>query len=309
MLYKNELCPGCGQAMTEGSDIVVCPVCATPQHRACWQKENRCVNEALHAQAFVWSSQAPIAEPEPEMQADEAVCPLCHAQNSAGALHCERCGAPLGEPVPQFVRDVFNASSDEVIGGENAADIAIYVRSSVDRYLQRFRRFSQGGSGLSWNWAAFFFSPFWFFYRRMYKLGVFFVVMLATLTLITAIPLGDFQETYSGYYDELVSEETTDERLLEIEKVLLTDMKPVFFFFGLNLLLRAVCALVANKAYYKKTLADLKSLHEMSPDGEMFRFLLLQHGGTAPLGFAMGFFGYELLFQAMLYLSDKITLL
>lgn len=309
MLYENEVCPGCGQAIAEGDDVVVCPSCATPQHRACWQKDNSCVNASMHAEGYVWHGQSSPPEQEPAAPARQT-CPLCNASNKPDALHCEYCGAPLGAGAPPpFFQEAFNVSPDEYIGGEKAQDIAMYVRSSVDRYLRRFRKFSDGGGRLSWNWAAFFLAPFWFFYRRMNKLGIFFAVVLATLTLITAIPLEEFQSVYTQYYDELNSEATTDARLLEIESELVDAMKPVYLFFGVNFLLRVVCATIANKEYYKKMLADLKILHQTSADSQMFRVLLLQNAGTSILGLGLGFFGYEILYQAMLYLSDKIITL
>ena len=38
MNYENKPCPACGSHLHEGDDVVVCPVCATPQHRHCWQE-------------------------------------------------------------------------------------------------------------------------------------------------------------------------------------------------------------------------------------------------------------------------------
>lgn len=36
--YTGNHCPVCEQAFTDEDDIVVCPDCGTPYHRACWQK-------------------------------------------------------------------------------------------------------------------------------------------------------------------------------------------------------------------------------------------------------------------------------
>ena len=64
MFYDNAVCDGCGQPLLEGEDIVVCPDCGTPQHRKCYELNNRCVNEHLHESGFVW--QNPNASDEPE---------------------------------------------------------------------------------------------------------------------------------------------------------------------------------------------------------------------------------------------------
>ena len=42
--YTGNHCPVCEQEFTDNDDIVVCPDCGTPYHRACWQKVRR-----LHA--------------------------------------------------------------------------------------------------------------------------------------------------------------------------------------------------------------------------------------------------------------------
>ena len=54
MNYENQICTGCGQPMYEGEDIVVCPECATPQHRECYNKLHSCVNGYLHASGYEW---------------------------------------------------------------------------------------------------------------------------------------------------------------------------------------------------------------------------------------------------------------
>ncbi|HOU09958.1 MAG TPA: RING finger protein, partial [Clostridiales bacterium] len=84
-------------------DIVVCPECATPQHRECWQKNNRCVNAEHHAPGFVWT---PLAVPQPEEDAfdpakDEGViCAVCGANNPKDYVVCAGCGSAAGAPAP-----------------------------------------------------------------------------------------------------------------------------------------------------------------------------------------------------------------
>ena len=72
MFYDNAVCDGCGKPLLENEDVVVCPVCGTPQHRSCYELNNKCVNEHLHESGFEWKNPNPQPEepvftrPEPE---------------------------------------------------------------------------------------------------------------------------------------------------------------------------------------------------------------------------------------------------
>ncbi|MBR1725011.1 MAG: hypothetical protein IJ723_08375, partial [Ruminococcus sp.] len=52
--YIGEKCIVCGEAFAEHDDIVVCPDCGTPYHRACWQEKGSCINDELHSSQQTW---------------------------------------------------------------------------------------------------------------------------------------------------------------------------------------------------------------------------------------------------------------
>ena len=68
--YTGNHCPVCEQAFTDEDDIVVCPDCGTPYHRACWQKVGACMHKSEHAAGFEWQ---PEFGPEAEKAAQEAL--------------------------------------------------------------------------------------------------------------------------------------------------------------------------------------------------------------------------------------------
>lgn len=99
MEYKNEICQGCGRKFAEGDDIVVCPECGTPQHRECYNKEHKCVNEHLHGENYEWKPKhAPTPEEKPQASESEKkfTCPFCGYENDPNAKICENCGQPIG---------------------------------------------------------------------------------------------------------------------------------------------------------------------------------------------------------------------
>lgn len=240
--YNNQPCAGCGKHFHEGNDIVVCPVCATPQHRECWQTEGHCVNESLHSPDFVW-------KPRESVQLDDTAesnkkCHICGAENLSDALHCGNCGALLsgeseensakekecrfcGEINPAsnrlcskcgapllfennffqdniYMRGV-DAPEDEALGSTTVGNAAYFIQNSAKRYIPKFRRIASGGK-ISFNWAAFLFAPWWFFFRKLYKAGAIILVLMTSITLMTynyQSQVAEVSQTMAGRFAEI----------------------------------------------------------------------------------------------------------
>ena len=90
--YTGNHCPVCEQEFTDNDDIVVCPDCGTPYHRACWQKVGACMHQSEHAAGFEWKPEVGAGAAE---AAHAATCPNCGTHNTPGAVRCSHCGCPL----------------------------------------------------------------------------------------------------------------------------------------------------------------------------------------------------------------------
>lgn len=369
MNYNNQTCPSCGKALEEGDDIVVCPVCATPQHRACWAENGKCANEALHESGYVWKREkntAPSVE-EPlneenngvrichvcgsenpddilhcgncgalfseQKQPDEAEkkCSFCGKTNSDDALHCNQCGAPLGTNAAStaffggtpYIAGT-NISADEKIGENTAGDLAIYTRASAGRYIKKFKRFANGKK-FSFNFAAFFFSPGWFFYRKLYKVGIFFLVAFVTASILTSNQNAFIEKTlikysepieaaYSEYYELYASEDVTEEEVLaktdEVTALVMQYFRETYksylIVYGSNLALCLICALIADRLYYKKAVDDLKTINESSADIPVKRIMVSQKGGLSALGFVICSLAQGMLVNALYTAANMI---
>lgn len=105
MNYENQSCPGCGKPFEDGDDIVVCPVCATPQHRECWMENGKCANDELHASGYVWEKgntaghESAVEQENPDVR----ICHVCNSENPSDALHCGNCGALFEEQEKQEI--------------------------------------------------------------------------------------------------------------------------------------------------------------------------------------------------------------
>ena len=61
-LYENNSCPVCGKQFQPGDDIVTCPECGTPHHRACYRELGHCAHQALHGNGYAFTPADPPAE-------------------------------------------------------------------------------------------------------------------------------------------------------------------------------------------------------------------------------------------------------
>lgn len=207
--YKGNLCPVCKEKFKAGDDIVVCPDCGTPYHRACWQKAGVCLHQAEHTAGFEWTPDNVITG-----SPDDLVCPNCGTHNPLGARFCNHCGVSLpehpdniqykeahrppetGGPVyangSPTERRVYGAiyteqkdgsfrrrevGPDEPLSGIPAHDWAVFIGPSSLHYLARFFRMQETRRKVSVSFSAFFLGPIYFFYRKMWKLGALFAAL------------------------------------------------------------------------------------------------------------------------------------
>jgi hypothetical protein len=220
--YQGNECPVCHKRFVAQDDIVVCPDCGTPYHRACWQKVGVCVNADKHASGFSWQPDVSSG-----CEGDEHVCPNCGTHNPAGAQFCNHCGVPLtsaddaaskaisSSQGPIYARRPDSAAygdsrssgpaqksapgdaepdtmglfrreigPEDAIDGIKAKDWASYVGNSSLYYLMQFVHLSETKSKISVSFSALLFGPLYFFYRKMWKEGAFFTL----LTVLLSVP-------------------------------------------------------------------------------------------------------------------------
>lgn len=225
--YTGSTCPVCHKPFTPTDDIVVCPDCGTPYHRACWPSNGVCVHADRHSTGYEW-------KPDSEGDNGQTVCPNCGARNPAGTHFCGHCGVPLPDH-PQSSENTANTQNagpqrpiydnpeysgpgsreggpsaphidayttgpdggvyrqevgpDDPIDGIKARDWATFVGPSSLYYLMQFFRIDKTKHKIGFSFAAFFFGPIYFFYRKMWKLGALFTVLDVLVTIPTYLAL------------------------------------------------------------------------------------------------------------------------
>lgn len=313
MRYTGESCPYCKVEFTEQDDVVVCPDCGTPHHRVCWFAHGECAAADKHGEGYVWQKSAEPEQPQ-ETKSEEKththnesnldiICPDCGESCPNGSLRCPKCGAmfitfvnPTGAPPVAQFKPGFD--SDENIKGLKSGDIALFCRTAGASYIKKFRK------KCSWNWAAFLFSPYWFFYRKLYKAGALFFAAFISLNLLL-IPANSFVNNRSSafvadcekYATEQLGESeqsSTESYLAKTElygefamnnrtRFVNEMLKPMLLVYGLMflmLVLKVAAALVADRLYFKKACAEIRRVRSISSDERTVQLELFRKGGT-----------------------------
>ncbi len=294
--YEGQSCPVCGAPFQETDDIVTCPVCGAPHHRACWQRDGHCHFEDTHGTPQQWNNKQTA---ENETAQPQNRCPHCGADNATYAEFCSRCGKPLqsndwrsAQPPYQQQKPPFHEYSpfhvvydplggvphDEPFGEDTTAeDLAIAVGGNTMYYLPRFRKIRDGRS-IQWNWAAFFFTPYWLLYRKQYVAGA----------LITLFHLLYFALNYAVFYMSGAKDfiylddafmKSYDAGFLPILFLLAVAMVMVRFLFGL----------FANHLYLRTCQTRVKKAKESSAFD--YRAALKSLGGVSFVWGAVSYFG------------------
>ena len=130
-------------------------------------------------------------------------CSKCGKKSSKDAKFCTNCGNKLItiedsiKNTTENIKDVIknnetyksfiDTSYDENSRADfDNRDMVNFIQKKVEYYIPKFKDMQELYKSTSWNWAAFFFSSWWFLYRKMYAIG--FGIILVTIVIESFIP-------------------------------------------------------------------------------------------------------------------------
>lgn len=85
--YIGKICPFCKTKITADDEVMVCPSCAAPHHKACWEENKGCTTFGCSEQHYVAQGTNPTD-----------VCKKCGAALGDGQDFCPKCGTPKNSP-------------------------------------------------------------------------------------------------------------------------------------------------------------------------------------------------------------------
>ncbi len=304
--YIGTRCIVCSEKFSKDDDIVVCPDCGTPYHRDCYNKEGKCVNEALHKSGGSWKPAYDTGSSGAENNA--TVCRHCGNVNPPLTLFCRRCGMPSenirndSDNMKQTYQgidinenpDAYNANMnglpgihaylinfsdplcgfnpDEDVEGVKMADLGDFVGSNTHYYLPIFKRIKETGHSFSWNFCAMIFPELYFSYRKMPLIALAAwigrIISQIPQTIAMIKQVGNL-----GILSEMVeSFNVTSDAFRGVIMIGYVIFYSLMFLLGFN----------ANKFYFRSAVNKIKKVKAKS-DGRDTRGEIVRKGGTSAI--------------------------
>ncbi|MBQ6381138.1 MAG: DUF2628 domain-containing protein [Clostridia bacterium] len=290
-MFENKTCDYCGEQFAKNDDVVVCPDCGAPYHRACWEAHGACAHKAEHKKSAALQKEAEPAEQTEEEDFVGAVqAELSEQKQRGGAqqelppkLYCENCGAKLvegneycvycahkqGDPITKSNRKyaavdpLGGLAPEEEIGGQTVADVALVVRNNSAKFLPKLKALAGKKVKIGWSWPAFIFGYLYLFFRKMYKYGIIFIMAQVLLFNVCNFVLGDpvakTNEILATQYNtHMQAAEPTQEEYYKVMEATALEMnqtgvtKQLYILIGINALVaHLACALLFEALYLK----------------------------------------------------------
>lgn len=322
--YIGQKCPVCSQEFKQGDDIVTCPVCGTPSHRSCYEKLGGCINSSKHADGFEYKPEPTVKEEVNTASPDVQNVQGQQAQPDAkGTFNT----TPVMPMSPLFTMqmnaapnlDIPKKLAQEKVDGVTFAEIGQVVRKGYFSYIEKFRKIVKRKNKASFNFAAMIFGPYWYFYRRMSRLGAIFLGAELLISTVITVIFASQQEAFSAavmpLMDSLSSAAITSEQFTKsfYDYFYSTGYyMAIIINFASIAVFRIVSSFFANNNYLNNCINVIKKVKSQLGDEEfvmrlgqagypvkskqaLYNLFINQYSGTSLLGVLTGFCGYYML--------------
>ncbi len=273
--YDGEKCVICDKIFLKDDDIVVCPVCAAPQHRDCYSNSKICGFIDNHKTNTIWQPSNLEINNHDKINV-ENICNKCQKSNSPNNVFCENCNSPMNNfnlsksdiNINPFLRSYLNTDnfidiysklkSDDLIDGVSVEDLSIFLGKNSNYFLHKFKYYSDNNMPKRsfWNFSFLIFDFYYFLYRKMYLFAFIYILVFLLLT-IPAIFI---------YNVNVVS-----------NKLLF-----IYFFTQIaSILFKVYISMYFNKFYMKRCIKKIKRLKVKFKDKDTYKKMLVKYGGTS----------------------------
>ncbi|MBR3767400.1 MAG: DUF2628 domain-containing protein [Clostridia bacterium] len=335
MRFNGAQCVSCKKAFTENDDVVVCPECGSPHHRVCWFNKGDCENADLHKDGFLWVFPEELRPKEPKKKhqpepvpsdyrfkngENAVVCHHCGTLNYGNDALCLKCRNPLQdipeneerrtvreEDMYELFRRYGGLRPDILIDGIPVAEYSDYIgEKKSGRYIRRFMNMERFDRKISVSIWAFLFGPIWFLYRKMFKEGLLFLLIMlvfsgiqtwCSVTEPVRLTYTEMGAIYGDVVDGSITiaefEEKTNEitqKYMSMELSQADKTKNIIYEVVsiIQLVFNLFMAFFADYLYKKKIKADILKIRRECSDMPTYRRTLHERGGVSIGGAILG---------------------
>lgn len=264
--YQGQPCLVCGQVFTESDDIVTCPECGTPYHRACWKEAGHCINAPLHVSGGSWQidrKKAILEERSAAKRAEEAE----QAAERERGDQPQMINGGLYDGVRLNPEDpCIGLDPEETFGDAKMRDVAEFVSTNKFYYLPLFHFMKKTGRKFSFNLLCLLFPDFYFANRKMWLLSLGTMLFSVVLDIPAAIL----------YFHEYMN-----------ISISWADVSTAFFQQIYNIsgivwmVFKMIACLFANYLYFRFTVRRVSAIRRTMPEDEQAVQVLRGAGGTS----------------------------
>lgn len=284
-LFENRVCPVCKRQFEEQDDVVFCPECGTPHHRECYHLIGHCVNQGLHKVNYSYFDEHKPASDDsvqPSTQETQPVGGFDAPSTGNSEENKDGAGRQPAFAAPAVLPEEYEKSR-ESIDGASVTDIAAAVRTNIPRFVGIFKKQSETGKRIGWNWSAFLFGSLYYLYRKMYRQGIALLCTVMVLVTGSSYAMMKVAPDTTALMQEAVALSAQNdadafaEKLTQVQSA--ADMPRatalVYAFLGALLLLRLLAALLADRAYKNTVFSLIKQVDEQLENGAAFQTNLM----------------------------------
>lgn len=286
--FENKLCPVCRKRFGEGDDIVVCPDCGTPHHRACWDSLGHCGVEEFHGMNYVWDGRLPDEEEPVKSETEKFAEDVKRVAQSVETAendphHAEYPNTPLNNTEQQLfdmiddpaINDLVKSiqSNEKGTDGVSMRELAAFSATSVWHYARAFIAFREGKNRkVFFNFSSGLFAPFFQFYRKMDWFGVLTAILMIAPTIASAKLAGGVNAQSSNGMVNLL--------------------------FMVNILVEVLWCLFGDYIYYRhavKRILKIRAQYEGDTESDEYFMALYESGRPSFARVILGFLGVLLI--------------
>ncbi len=189
--------------------------------------------------------------------------------------------------------------SDDYTASVKTNTLGSFIRNNAQTYISKFKAGDVTGKN-SFNWAAFLFSPYWFFYRKLYKPGI----IMLTLQMCASLVASPYLEKFLGVYEKLATADMatiTDEALEMILAEMQTFAGPVWVLIFFTFVLHLISGFIANRLYKKYVVKNIHYAMALPTVREKIAHFA-KHGGASMIAVLVAYLAETALSYLAAYL-------